>query len=197
MAESRETILEKASGLFLARGYGAVGTAEICRVAGVNKGTLYHFYPTKLDLLLAAIDRYAEAFRDDFRAIAVSGRPAPEKLKALFGVTARANQDWKERNGHAQGCLVGNSVLELGASEEAVRAHAEAAFTSWEREIAPVIEELQANGQLEGLDPQRGAAAVIALMQGGLVLAKSRNDPSEISRLAGAAIGALTALQSD
>ena len=38
--------------LFHERGYQAVGVAELCSAADVNKGSFYHFFPSKRHLLL-------------------------------------------------------------------------------------------------------------------------------------------------
>jgi TetR/AcrR family transcriptional regulator, transcriptional repressor for nem operon len=57
MSNTRDVLIDTAIFLFLGKGYGTVGTAEICRVAGVNKGTFYHFFSSKTDLLIAAFAR--------------------------------------------------------------------------------------------------------------------------------------------
>ena len=88
--DSREKILSTASDLFLGKGYGVVGTSEICKAAGVNKGTFYHFFPSKADLLVAAIEAYAEDFRLAFADIAAGPDQPSQKLAALFGVPFRA-----------------------------------------------------------------------------------------------------------
>ncbi|MEE8447296.1 MAG: helix-turn-helix domain-containing protein, partial [Gemmatimonadota bacterium] len=46
-SETRDRILEVAARLFHKRGFRATGVATILREAGVNSGSLYHFFPSK------------------------------------------------------------------------------------------------------------------------------------------------------
>jgi len=57
-AQTRRTIYEAATGLFLARGYEAVTVDDVCRAADVAKGTFFLHFPTK-DALLAEYGRLA------------------------------------------------------------------------------------------------------------------------------------------
>lgn len=58
-ATKRARILEAASRIFASRIYHLVNMDEVARAAGVGKGTLYRYFPSKEDLYLAIVD---EAF---------------------------------------------------------------------------------------------------------------------------------------
>ena len=53
--ETRERIVEAARQLFFKQGYAATGVAEILKAAEANSGSLYHFFPSKEDLLVAVL----------------------------------------------------------------------------------------------------------------------------------------------
>jgi len=57
---TRQRLLDAAMELFHANGYHATGIAAILKRAEVNSGSLYYFFPTKEDLLLALLERYKE-----------------------------------------------------------------------------------------------------------------------------------------
>ncbi len=197
MNTTRDQLVNAATELFLARGYGAVGTAELCRAAGVNKGTFYHFFPSKAALLVAAIVRYADEFAAAFVAIANSDNAPAAKVAALFDVPERANHDWKDRNGQAQGCFVGNMTLELGRDESAVHAATSAAFAEWKNAIRPILIEYRiANGSITRASEaaiDADADRIIGMLQGGLLLAKAYNSPQHISAMAPVALAMLSA----
>src|SRR5688572_20136660 len=55
---TRDRIIEAARDLFLTQGYNSTGLAQITQRAGVKSGSLYYFFPTKEDLLVAVLDFY-------------------------------------------------------------------------------------------------------------------------------------------
>ena len=83
-SDARDRLIQAAKDLTYARGYTAVGIKDICEEAGVQKGSFYHFFPTKRDLLLAVIDAHvewlqaivAEAAQPDLRPL--------ERIRRLF-----------------------------------------------------------------------------------------------------------------
>src|SRR6186713_628993 len=58
--DTRERILRTASEAWHSNSFDGVGTAEICRLAKIHKGSFFHFFPSKDDLLLAVLDRHAQ-----------------------------------------------------------------------------------------------------------------------------------------
>src|ERR1051325_9890013 len=53
---TRERLLQSAMELFTTQGYETTSLAEILKRAGVNSGSLYYFFKSKEDLLLAGLD---------------------------------------------------------------------------------------------------------------------------------------------
>ena len=51
----RLVIIDAALTVFAERGYDGTTTAAICRQAGIGSGTFFHYFPTKLELLLAIL----------------------------------------------------------------------------------------------------------------------------------------------
>jgi TetR/AcrR family transcriptional repressor of nem operon len=60
MEPTRERILFAAMTLFSEKGYLSTSVADILREAGANSGSLYHFFPTKQDVLLAVLEMYRD-----------------------------------------------------------------------------------------------------------------------------------------
>ncbi|MEO8296571.1 MAG: TetR/AcrR family transcriptional regulator [Burkholderiales bacterium] len=57
-AERPQELLDAALALFVERGFAATRTEEVAQRAGVSKGTLYLYYPSKEDLLKAVIRHF-------------------------------------------------------------------------------------------------------------------------------------------
>ena len=188
IAESRERITEAAAELFLGGSFHKIGIAEICEVARVNKGTFYHFFSSKLDLLLEVMDGYVADCRSDFASVGLSDDTPERKLLALFSVPRARNEAWKKLHGNAPGCFLGNVILEMGASEPVVRERAEKAIADLTVVIQQVVEEyLSETAGKDQLHEEAGYAAADALMtfiQGAQIQAKARNDPAVFDRYA-------------
>lgn len=52
----RLLIIDAAVTCFAEHGYTRATTAEICRTAGIGSGTLFHYFPTKADILVGILD---------------------------------------------------------------------------------------------------------------------------------------------
>jgi AcrR family transcriptional regulator len=92
----RAEILDRASALFVQRGYDNVSLNDLIADAGVSKGAFYHWFPSKDELITALAERSA---RDQFTAIdaaiAQCGGTALDRLNALL----QAGFDVKMRMG--------------------------------------------------------------------------------------------------
>ncbi|MFG2001099.1 TetR/AcrR family transcriptional regulator [Spirillospora sp. NPDC048911] len=76
-ADARTRILDAAESLFAERGYDASSTARIARLARVPKGLVFHYFPQKIDVLIALIDErtFIEELTEE-AVEAVPGDPA-------------------------------------------------------------------------------------------------------------------------
>lgn len=177
----RERVIQAALHLFSTEGFHAVGTNQICSEAKVNKSTLYHLFPSKVDMVLAALEVYASDITRKFKQIAKSKVPAEQKLEQIFETPFHANQDLKKQFGNVKGCFVGNLSLELAGKEERVRTYLAHVFQSWTEAIEPIVGELAIN---ENIDTLKVSRSMIAYLQGAILLAKVHNDSQAIKDFA-------------
>jgi TetR/AcrR family transcriptional regulator, transcriptional repressor for nem operon len=177
----RERVIQTVLHLFYTEGFHAVGTNQICSEANVNKSTLYHLFPSKVDMILAALEVYASSITRTFKQIAKSKVPAEQKLVHIFETPFQANQDLREKFGSVKGCFVGNTALELAGGDERVRTYLAHVFQTWAEAIEPVVEELAINKRVDTL---RVSLSLIAYLQGAILLAKVHNDPQAIKEFA-------------
>jgi TetR/AcrR family transcriptional regulator, transcriptional repressor for nem operon len=177
MSDSRQRLIDASTRLFLGGSFHKIGIAEICTEADVNKGTFYHFFPSKLELLLEVIDLYASEMFAKLDELAKSDVSPAQKLRGIFLVPQRDNEAWKAEHGSAPGCFLGNVILELGANEPDVRAKAKAALSRWNTAIVPIVEEFFKAEKIYNLDAKDAAEILIGMAQGANVMAKAKNDP--------------------
>lgn len=123
-AGSRTRIVDGALALMSAQGSAAVSMRQVAAAAGVNVATIYHYFPSKADLLRAVIEerRYPDRLAAERPAVPADASPA-ERLVAL------AAWLWA-------GALDEETVLRLVVGE-ALRG--EAAATSSVRELVTAL----------------------------------------------------------
>ncbi len=86
--ESRTLILDAAERLFAERGFDATPTTAIADLAGVPKGLLFYYFPTKTDLLRALVGERLDLDPIDTSGLIVRGDPA----QTLLNVTGRLRE---------------------------------------------------------------------------------------------------------
>ena len=189
--DTKARILHVARDLFHGRSYADVGIKEICDLAEVQKGSFYHFFPSKRDLAMAVIDDMADDWAHGFVAEAFDrDLPPLERLDYLVDAAYYWQKAAKDLEGRMPGCLFGNLALEVSTRDEVLRAKLNAVFTKASSRFRETLEEAVEQGLVAPLDTEATAQAMLAYLEGMILLAKTRNDP-EVIRDLGPAIKTL------
>jgi TetR/AcrR family transcriptional regulator, transcriptional repressor for nem operon len=181
----RDRIIKTSLHLFYINGFHAVGTNQICAEAKVNKSTLYYIFPSKVDMVLAALEVYAGDVTQQFRQIAKSSKTATQKIEQIFELPFLTNQNLQQQFGYVKGCFVGNIALELSGQEERVRIYLTQVFQMWAEAIEPIVQELSIG---RSVDTAKAAQSIVAYLQGAILMAKTVNNPQLIKDLAQSAV---------
>lgn len=184
-SDAKQRLIDSAIELIHSRSYADVGVNELCQQAGVKKGSFYHFFPSKQDLTLTALDVLAEEFERRLSGPALSRNlPFAEKIQYLMGLSSQYQRSVSDATGHTPGCPFGNLAVELSNQDEAIRLKVlhifEMVTDRFERSLADAI----ASGELPEMDTHLTAQSILAYLEGALLLSKTWNDPELIPRLA-------------
>jgi AcrR family transcriptional regulator len=90
--ERRAQLLELAQAAFAERSYDDVSIDEIARAAGVSKGLLYHYFPTKRDLYMAGLRAAAQLLIDRTMIASADGTPVDRIRAGLDAYLAYATE---------------------------------------------------------------------------------------------------------
>jgi AcrR family transcriptional regulator len=83
---TRAALLDAALDCLIADGYSAVTTIEISRRAGVSRGAQLHHFPTKAELMTAAVEHLLERRMREFAAALATVRPTADRLDQAVDV---------------------------------------------------------------------------------------------------------------
>ncbi|MEU8752923.1 TetR/AcrR family transcriptional regulator [Streptomyces chartreusis] len=182
-SDAKQKILGAARSLIEGRGYSALGVAEICKAAGVPKGSFYYFFESKESLALAVVDEHWTAQRRDWaRVLEADGEPL-QRLRGLFEETQAGQRAVQEGCGTVSGCLFGNLTLELSNQTEAVRRRLQEIFDAQVDMVETVVKEARERGDVTVVDTREAARAVVAQLEGQVMFAKLYNSTERLTPL--------------
>ena len=101
LEERRTAILEAALRVWAKRGFDGTSVEEVAREAGLTKGTLYLYFPSKRALLEETLRRYS--LRPDVEAglASLRGQPLENVVRGLVAVFWRGLEARRELGGRA------------------------------------------------------------------------------------------------
>ena len=169
---TRGRIVARAAELVQERGVARTTTEDVREAAGVSSSQLYHYFKDKISLVRAVIA---------YQADAVLGAQA-EYLGHLDSM--RALRRWRDLLVRIQrgvrcegGCPLGTLSTELAETVPEARIDLNRAFTRWEDGIRSGLRAMHDRSELRSdVDPDRLATALLAAVQGGLLLTQARRN---------------------
>lgn len=167
---TRARIVDAAADLVYARGATGTSLDDVRAASGASKSQLYHYFADREDLLRAVVDRQAQ------RVLEGQG-PVTDTLDALHAWGRAVVAGTAERD-CVGGCPLGSLANELADRSEPTRLALAAGFDAWRAHLAAGFVAMRAAGELRSdADPDALALAVLAAVQGGLLLAKTTRSP--------------------
>lgn len=169
MDDTRERILFTAMRLFAEKGYLSTSVADILREAGAHSGSLYHFFPTKQDVLIAVLGLYRDGIEPMLLAPAWEGVADPiDRVFALLGAYRRMLVE----TDCLYGCPIGSLALELHEPDPPLRELLAVNFAGWVAHVQACLD--SARDRLPaGTDAHALATFVLTVMEGGVMQSRT------------------------
>lgn len=174
--ETKEKLLQVGFDLFWDSSYGSVSVDDICRRAGVNKGSFYHFFPSKADLVVAAYEEHWEEKRPDMDRIFSPQVPPLERIHNFCQYIYEVQRQKAEEYGHVCGCPYASVGSELATLDEKVRARSERLMNAGRKYIESAIADAIREGSVTVKDPAAASLTLQALLCGMMLEARVQND---------------------
>lgn len=158
--------------LFALQGYANTGLAQVARHAGLLPGSLYHFFPTKEDLLAATLDARLRLLQPEVLDPIWSRIDDP--IERVFGLLDGYRQ-MLAMTGFAHGCPIGNLAIELTETHPRIRPALAANFDNWIDAVERCFRDARHRLPDEP-DPRQLATFVLITMEGAVMLARTHRD---------------------
>jgi TetR/AcrR family transcriptional repressor of nem operon len=173
---TRTKLLAAAQQLMLEKGYAATSVNEICEIAGVTKGSFFHFFDSKETLGKEVLYYYwgpikAAHEQGDFLQ-------ADDPLERLFRYCDFITE-LVEHPMTPKSCLFGNFTQELSTTYPEIIVICQEAFTWWTELLEQdLIKAKEKYTPVQDFDPKSVAQHFMAVYEGNLILFKAYHDPT-------------------
>lgn len=175
MHESRTKLLDAALHVFRAKGYAATTIEDVCKAAGLTKGSFFHHFTGKEELALAAANHFSTVTASLFKS-APYHAPSDPFERVLGYIDFRAailKGDLPQFT-----CLLGTLVQETYQTHPAIRSACEQGISDHIADVAKDIALAKAMYASDAPWSAQGVATYTqAVLQGAFVLAKAKGGP--------------------
>lgn len=168
MNEKKQKIIVQAALLFHQYGYNNVGINMILSAIGIPKGSFYHFFKSKEDLIIHVIQYHFHGSVSLFNDVMGDNRSV-DGLKQFLSLYFKQ----LEANGYRDGCPVGNLMVEMSSISEAARQELMKWIGFLENEIAEilVLDKIVEDDEAASL-----ASYIMSAFEGAVMQSKVRQD---------------------
>ncbi|KLN60828.1 TetR family transcriptional regulator [Kiloniella spongiae] len=175
-SKKRDHLVDVALGLFYTQGFHATGVEQIVSEAGVARMTLYKHFPSKDDLILAALERRDEQIRQWLLEYMEAQGEPKNQLLAMYDALELWFNDQAFPKHRFSGCMFINAVAEF--SDFRHKVHEAAA-----RHKAILTKEITGFVAKAGFaNPDELAAELMLLKEGAIVTAQVSGDKKAARR---------------
>ncbi len=173
---TREKLIQVAFDLVWDSSYWAVSVADICERAGVQKGSFYHFFASKTDLVVEAYEQHWKEIRPEMDRIFSSQVPPLERITNWCNKMLAVQEEKAEKYGHVCGCPFASVGAEVATSDEKIRRKSEQLMSSAMKYVETAIADAIRAGLVTTVDPVQATRRVYSTATGMMVQAKVENN---------------------
>lgn len=178
---TREKLVETAIDMIWRNSYGATSVDNICKAADVKKGSFYHYFPSKVDLAVAAMDTFAEYMRPDVDAVFSPSIPPTERFEKFCDLVYEKQKETAEKYGRVCGCPFVSLGSEMSGQDETLRQKVEEKMAQHELYYENALRDMVASALLPpDTDVKTKASKIYAYVLGEVMIARINNDLSAL-----------------
>lgn len=180
---TRERLVGTAIDLIWKSSYGAVSVDDICKTANVKKGSFYHYFPSKIDLAIAAMDEAFHQYRPILDDIFSPSKDPVQRFENYADTGYKLQKEIAEEQGMVCGCPFVSLASEMAPQDELIRAKTDEIINFHKKYYETTLRDMVAEGVLPAdTDICSKADKIYAFVMGQLVVARIQNSLEPMQR---------------
>jgi TetR/AcrR family transcriptional regulator, transcriptional repressor for nem operon len=189
--QTRQRIVAAAADVILQQGVARTTLEHVRAEAGVSSSQIYHYFADKEALVRAVVAYRTQTVVGEIHEPALAVTEGIDGLRAWRDMILSLQSAADCRGG----CPLGSLGSELAELDHTVRGDVAAGYARWEAAISACLAGMRDRGQLGAdADPATLATAVLAALQGGLLLSKVERDIRPLAAALDAMISLIASL---
>ncbi len=180
---TKQKLIDTAKTLIWTSSYGAVSVDDICKEAGVKKGSFYHYFPSKQDLAIAVMEEYYEyKIEAVMKPVFAANKSFQSQIEDLTDAILRDNRANLEEHGCVCGCPLAALGSELIGEEKIIRAKVEEIFGRCREFLINAIRRAVEDKSIPVANAEEKAQEVHDFITGLMIMARIHNSLDGLER---------------
>ena len=177
---TRLFILETTAPIFNKKGYAGTSMSDLTEATGLTKGSIYGNFANKEEVALAAFDYNSAKVRKQIQERIQKANTYYDKLL----VYAQVYHSFTRASFPAGGCPILNTAVDADDTNPLLKDKAAQAVLRWKKSIENLVQAgIEAGEFKEDTDISGTALSMIALIEGGIMIAKVTNTPASLDKV--------------
>src|SRR5258705_1723850 len=174
--DTKQRLLDAAHQLLWDESLAAASVDAICDKAGVKKGSFYHFFKSKEDLVAAALEAKFQSVRPELDRIFSSSVAPLDRLRKICDFLYQMQKGKLEQAGRVVGCPYASVGGSCSTEDGTIQGKTRDIMATQLKYLETAIRDGQADGSIPGKDARGAAEAVFDFIEGAMTAARIRND---------------------
>ncbi len=117
---TKDRLIETALDLIWVSSYASVSVDDICKAADVRKGSFYHYFPSKIDLAIAAMDVGYAHYKPLLDEVFSPATPPVERFKKYLTLGYDTQKEIADERGMVCGCPMVSLASEMAPQDKSI-----------------------------------------------------------------------------
>lgn len=179
---TKARLVQTATDLIWKSSYGSVSVDDICKAAGVKKGSFYYYFPSKADLAVTAMEEAYQNELPEIRSAFTGTETGLDRFECLATFIYEKQKEAYDKYGRVCGCPFASLGSEMAGNEESIRKKADEIMHRQEQLLIGTLKEMvDAGGLPNNMDLAAKASEIHAFIMGQVMMARIQNDLTSLN----------------
>ena len=183
VTDTKDRLLDATLQLIWDESLGAASVDAICEKAEVRKGSFYHFFKSKEELVAAALEAHFKTARVDFDRIFSPSVAPIERLKGFFELMVRKQEMKLEKAGRVVGCPYASVAVSCCGADKLVSDCVRDILTTWKKYFETALRDGAADGSIPVKDIAGTVETVFDYIEGAMTAGRIQNSLAPIQKM--------------